>query len=345
MGLPSSKQQRNRDPTDRVSTEDGRSDTVRRMSDASEIGGTCMRCGYDLTGLDDRRPCPECGLLAGISRKSGDALRDNHPRWLGRLTLGVCCLAVAVLTLPLIGVGVALLDRVIMALTMQATGPRFWVFRAPSILTLATPVDWVLIATGCLLALLPVLLLPIGLFLIGNRSSYTGGPGHRFRHLGVRLLPIVPLVAVLMSLADTLDLLDSLGTGAARIASQLGPYAAILSFAAVGWISIVVSLRLRRLAERAPAPLLAADSPIIGVVVGVILIVGSAFMLSLYSELFRVPGQGLLMSIVFTTVVVFVSVLIAALIWSVYLLIRYAIAFASTRRQALQAFAEADRSG
>src|SRR5687768_5021146 len=49
----------------------------------------CYRCGYDLRGVADEQPCPECGLLAGRSRRPTDELHDTRPDWLRRLSMGV----------------------------------------------------------------------------------------------------------------------------------------------------------------------------------------------------------------------------------------------------------------
>lgn len=54
-----------------------------------EPADRCFRCSYDLRGIPDDRPCPECGLLAGRSRMPTDQLRHARPRWLWWLSTGV----------------------------------------------------------------------------------------------------------------------------------------------------------------------------------------------------------------------------------------------------------------
>ncbi len=56
----------------------------------------CYRCGYDLRGIDNTSPCPECGLLAERSRRPSDELHDTRPRWLRRLSWGVWLILLAI---------------------------------------------------------------------------------------------------------------------------------------------------------------------------------------------------------------------------------------------------------
>ena len=59
----------------------------------------CYRCGYDLRGIADDQPCPECGLLAERSRRMTDELHNTRPRWLRRISLGVWLILLSLVVL------------------------------------------------------------------------------------------------------------------------------------------------------------------------------------------------------------------------------------------------------
>src|SRR2546430_3389303 len=56
----------------------------------------CYRCGYDLRGIADDQPCPECGLLARRSRRASDELHNTRPRWLRRISRGANLILLAI---------------------------------------------------------------------------------------------------------------------------------------------------------------------------------------------------------------------------------------------------------
>ena len=73
----------------------------------------CYRCGYDLRGIDNTRPCPECGLLAERSRHVTDELHNTRPRWLGNLSRGVWLILLAIPLSIFIGIVVFAVDTVL----------------------------------------------------------------------------------------------------------------------------------------------------------------------------------------------------------------------------------------
>jgi hypothetical protein len=69
------------------------------ISDDNAPKDECYRCGYDLRGVGDDQPCPECGLLAGRSRRTTDQLHDTRPQWLRRLAIGIWLILLSLLVL------------------------------------------------------------------------------------------------------------------------------------------------------------------------------------------------------------------------------------------------------
>jgi hypothetical protein len=61
------------------------------------ISNECFRCGYDLRGIGDDHPCPECGLLAARSRRVSDELQETRPRWLAGISRGTNLILLAIL--------------------------------------------------------------------------------------------------------------------------------------------------------------------------------------------------------------------------------------------------------
>src|SRR5580765_3129732 len=64
---------------------------------ATPTADACYRCGYDLRGIADDQPCPECGLLARRSRRPTDELHNSRPRWLRRISRGANLILLAIL--------------------------------------------------------------------------------------------------------------------------------------------------------------------------------------------------------------------------------------------------------
>src|SRR5688572_26901579 len=91
----------------------------------------CYRCGYDLRGVADDQPCPECGLLAGRSRRPSDELHHTRPGWLRRLAWGLRLILLALLVLLLYPLVTQVVQHQQAAFTWGRWGPvprvyAFW---------------------------------------------------------------------------------------------------------------------------------------------------------------------------------------------------------------------------
>ena len=189
--------------------------------------GACRRCGYPLVGIDDRAACPECGLLAGLSRLPADELRHDRPAWLAKLVAGAWCVVAGLVCLPLVFVGTAF-------------GPRL-----PHELAAATAAG---LAPG-------VVLLAAGVWLLNSRRDAR----HRVGPLGwwLRIVVLLPIASAAWQAVFAYQ----------RRTADVELIAAYLAFpSALALLAWPLLIHLGRLARQAPAPLLAGDAPWLGVV-------------------------------------------------------------------------------
>jgi hypothetical protein len=267
----------------------------------------CLRCGYDLTGLDARRPCPECGLLAGLSLMDNPELRHNRPRWLASLALGSGLVALGALVAPLLPTSLLLLSQ------------RTFVTNAAGQARLT--VNWPLWAAGLAIAMASTLPIVSGIWLLCGRSG---------READDRATLPVRVILRMVALAPPAVALAWAVRGPRVMAANINTpqifwslTAFILAFAVLAGL---LFLHLRGLARRAPAPRLAADSPVVGLVLAGCLLF--SFVLGAIGE--RYPDQfprGTEGSAMYVVFAVWLAVSAAAFIWAIYLLMRYTAAF------------------
>ena len=291
----------------------------------------CRRCGYPLTGLDDRSGCPECGLLVGLSRTESDELRHAKLGWIRRLIFATVVLIFTYLAVPLsIPVAAAISDG-------MGLLPSYYLNMMLGFGVVASSLTLLGIA-GMLITAEPP----------GTEMKPTRGQ--------VRARCWLPLVALLLSglffvTADyqmqKTPVFD--GDSIWILLLRLSVIAMIgMVGAAIGIVVVALSYYLRELGRRVPAPLLSGDSVFWGwALAASVWAISLSIMIPSLSVAFGI--QWGLSDIVgdtgFMAFMLLMSVVpLTALLWCLILLVRYLLAFLSTRRQARQMIRDNDLS-
>jgi hypothetical protein len=266
---------------------------------AGPVADACGRCGESIVGLDDQASCPNCGLIAGLSRLPEGELRNARPGWLGALTWGAAMAAAGVALVP-IGLVVA---AMLMALLEGVAGRRQ---------------GDALVRIGLALGGMPGLLLLVA---GGWRLTAARRPGLP-PEAAAWVLRSLLLLPVLAALAFALD--------AALLDTDEDIYLAMMLLGVVtfGAALAVLFWRLGSLAKQAPAPLLATDAPWLG---GLLLLLSCAPPLLVGLV---VAGVDIERTPYPTVSLVWFVLSATAVLWAIYLLVRAALAFNKSRRQA-----------
>lgn len=294
----------------------------------------CYRCGYNLTGIADDQACPECGLLAERSRRVTDELHQTRPRWLRRLSWGVWLIVLALL-LP---VPLQFATQIAVERWLSRGGGFLGSIRFVMVLDL-------LIA---LLFVVPVVLLSVGVLLLASREGYPPADrgDARLRFL-LRLSLAGPWAAVAL-LHAMIYLAFAGGTsGLTGNPAEAMKWAA-LAAATLGSVPLVIllALRLRGLARRARSAHLAEHCLIVGIGTAATLIyVFAAVIVNEYAESWgwgtNWTGTGtpsLLVAVVLATLC------ILFVLWALYLLVRFAVAFGLAYRRLRRQWRRDDRA-
>lgn len=285
-----------------------------RRADLGERPDDCYRCGYPLLGIDDEQPCPECGLLARRSRRQTDELHNTRPRWLMRISRGG--------------------NLILIAIVIGVAWPFVWVWIARDVFrwTISPLVSNVLPLLGFDLA--GIAFLVGGWFLASAERYPPADRADRRLRRALRVFATAPLLVVL-----TVHAAEYLNTGAWRtIAAFTGRAFAREMMDVAFWVVLMVGCtplplllfaRLRGLARRARSAHLAEHCTIVGIGTSASLVLFGAF--TLIASNARDWGLGSYWtgrSQVALAMMVAVGVgTILFTLWSLYLFVRFVIAF------------------
>ena len=296
--------------------------------ESAESSDLCRRCGYPLTGLDDRVGCPECGLLVGLSRTESDELRHAKLGWIRRLIFGCVLLILAYVLVP---------GSAIVASTV-----------ATSISLLQSQMANFAVALAIILSSLVLLAISVTMI-----TAKPAGEPIRPRRGVIRLLAWLPAI-VYLGLATFLWIAEykkNYTWDNLEFWYEASFYLPLIMLAAfplpLGFLAWTLTRYLKELARRVPAPLLSGDSTFFGSALAIFLWIYSAFLLYVLTTIGEESSGELPPVLDIILAIVSVGLLVGGLtvaIWCWVLLIRYAIAFTVALRQARSLLAENDLS-
>jgi hypothetical protein len=263
----------------------------------------CYRCGYDLRGIANDGACPECGLLAERSRRVTNELHDTRPRWLRSLSRGIDLILLAIFA----PIGESFVAAIILRFCSPSWNPY------PDF----TGFD------------LSAVLLGLGVILLTRPEGYPPADraDRRLRIL-MRIVVIIPVAAMVL-LQLQLHLLISSGGKLFLFGEQGLVVLLVLFFAIFAFLPLLLFLRLRGLARRVRSAHLAEHCIIVGVgafvsmlyIAAVIIVANNADKWGFRSNwMSRSPVSLIMMLAMSVASGLFI-------LWSLYLLVRFAIAF------------------
>ena len=301
---------------------------------ATPTADACYRCGYDLRGIADDQPCPECGLLAGRSRRPTDELHNSRPRWLRNLSRGVWLILIAIVA-PLLWLW--------LYTTFRA---QLWSLYGPGM------PPWQIELLDALPMLgydLPAFLLLGGVLLLTTREGYE--PADRADHkrrIWLRILAKFPLIGLLaehflmhrmsQQIFRNIAAIDRLG-----LWTFIVPVATLLACAP---LPILLFAQLGSLANRARSAHLAEHCKIVGIGSAVAFVyLAAVIVIFEVADKYHFGTYWTGRSWV-AMALQLLSATAAALIllWSFYLMLRFALAFRRAAKQLRTQWKRDDRA-
>jgi hypothetical protein len=284
------------------------------ITTAESAKDECYRCGYELRSIGDEQACPECGLLAQRSRRATDELHNSRPRWLRSLSIGINLILLSIAT------------------------PFIWPLAIIVILPFLNPLfrDGRLFFVGFDAA---ALLLFLGIILLTRKEEYppADAADRRLRNL-LRAAGMVAVVGmVVVNLAYEFP-------GPFPMAFfEFMPVTLLLLFVA---IPLLLFLRLRGLARRVRSAHLAEHCIIVGIGASLsVVYFAVAIMVLVYAQSLGLDPNWDTTSK--TSLLVQLLMGVAGglfLLWSLYLLVRFAVAFRIAARQLRGKWVRDDRA-
>ncbi len=296
-----------------------------------ESDDRCVRCQYELRGIANDQPCPECGLLAERSRGLTGQLRDTDPAYLRKLSVGVWVMLLS-----------ALLPPVWLAL-LTMTDLVYFHSRRRGFLTSGH-----FFLSGFIVAAILFLLGVLLTTAVESRHKHA----RRWLRIAIRLMTIAMLVGVASShLSEEIERslrisLISMSTGIEGTVLRLLTYlrVAILLLAVLP-LPVLLFWHLSGIGKRLLSRQIAEHSVIVGIgLSGSIVFVLTLYMIAAYGSQIGFPELPRRSQIpIISLTLCFTSCILFGL-WTIYLLIRFAIAFWIESHAMRQLWRDADRS-
>ena len=278
----------------------------------------CYRCGYALHSIGDDQPCPECGLLARRSRRVTDDLHRTRPRWLRRIAFGTTLIFLGVVlmgTFPLIASQLAEILRTWRSLQISPTWSPLLPLFTLSPMSVAT------------------LILFTGTLLLTSREGYAPADhADRWRRGALRALgaqATVGIISVNVEMhVNSNGIVIGSGANAALAVLQMICAISIIPF------PLLLFAHLRSLARRVRSAHLAEHCAIVGAgMTATLLVFFATSTASNHAQRLGLSRDWISRSTIGLGLVVGLIVMMALFaIWSVYRLVRFAIAFRRAAR-------------
>ncbi|MGH7177851.1 MAG: hypothetical protein ACREJC_10755 [Tepidisphaeraceae bacterium] len=295
----------------------------------------CYRCDYNLRGIADDQPCPECGLLAIRSRRQTDELHNTRPKWLWSISRGVW--------LILLGIVIPVCWFFVWGVIERGIFRSYLAAGLPLASIAWRWLGWIGLDAGASVLI-------VGIYLLTRPEGYEPADKRdRWRRCGLRVFAFSPLLAALC--------LQLLASGMPRgmfvlprgtnLSVPLGVLCTLFGTILSSPLPLLLFFQLRGIARRARSAHLAEHCAIVGIGASCgLLYFGIVIALFANAERLRLGDDWTSRS----TAALWMLVAVGAaaglfILWSIYLLTRFAISFHRAARRMGTEWKRDDRAG